>query len=256
MEQLSYAYQFSMDQSCHSYDPKWNDSAMPTNSQWTSPVTTTDPKWNTTNPKWNDSAMPTNSQWTSPVTATGTQWNNKVTPTNIEWNNATPVTANQSLEVQQSRRENVMLQNEIERLRQQLQQQDRQSMAGDAWIQENQHLHQQVARLTQENDELRQRASSMESELMVLQHSLKTHKEDFEQERRDRVRIHEEKEKLQQELESQAQVIKMLTEEHGGKLMEMENNMGLDDNERHPCQRCNRLLYPNERFEHMQKCLQ
>ena len=131
-------------------DPKWNDSAMPTNSQWTSPVTATDPKWNTTNPKWNDSAMPTNSQWTSPVTATGTQWNNKVTPTNIEWNNATPVTANQSLEVQQSRRENVMLQNEIERLRQQLQQQDRQSMAGDAWIQENQHLHQQVARLTQE----------------------------------------------------------------------------------------------------------
>jgi len=61
---------------------------------------------------------------------------------------------------------------------------------------------------------------------MVLQHSvshtlthnkysstyiqLKTHKEDFEQERRDRVRIHEEKEKLKEELESQAQVIKML----------------------------------------------
>lgn len=39
---------------------------------------------------------------------------------------------------------------------------------------------------------------------------LKTHQEDFEQERRDRVRIHEEKEKLKQELESQAQVIKML----------------------------------------------
>lgn len=39
---------------------------------------------------------------------------------------------------------------------------------------------------------------------------LKTHKEDFEQERRDRVRIHEEKENLKQELESQAQVIKML----------------------------------------------
>ena len=39
---------------------------------------------------------------------------------------------------------------------------------------------------------------------------LNTHQEDFEQERRDRVRIHDEKEKLKQELESQAQVIKML----------------------------------------------
>lgn len=39
---------------------------------------------------------------------------------------------------------------------------------------------------------------------------LKTHEEDFQQERRDRVRIHEEKEKLQQQLESQEQVIKML----------------------------------------------
>ena len=79
-----------------------------------------------------------------------------------------------------------------------------------------------------QNNDLRRQLSSMESELMVLQHSvshkldmnyfvtclhpcqLKTHQEDFEQERRDRVRIHEEKERLQQELESQAQVIKML----------------------------------------------
>ena len=79
-----------------------------------------------------------------------------------------------------------------------------------------------------QNDDLRRRLSAMESELMVLQHSvshtytyttyrnyflniqLKTHEEDFEQERRDRVRIHEEREKLQQQLESQEQVIKML----------------------------------------------
>ena len=37
--------------------------------------------------------------------------------------------------------------------------------------------------------------------------------------------------------------------------MEMENNMGLGDEKQH-CQRCNRLLYPNELFEHMQKCIQ
>ena len=37
--------------------------------------------------------------------------------------------------------------------------------------------------------------------------------------------------------------------------MEMENNMGLG-NERRPCERCNRMLYPNEMFEHQQKCIQ
>ena len=38
--------------------------------------------------------------------------------------------------------------------------------------------------------------------------------------------------------------------------MEVENNMGFGDNEKQPCHRCNRLLYPNEIFEHMQKCIQ
>jgi len=67
----------------------------------------------------------------------------------MNWNN-TPVTANQSLEAQQSRRESLMLRNEIERLQQQLRQQQSGS-ANDTWVaQENQQLHMQVAQLTQE----------------------------------------------------------------------------------------------------------
>lgn len=104
-----------------------------------------------TNVQWDNTDTPTtNAQWTK---ATGTQWNSSATPTNTEWTNPANAqwnnaTANQSLEVQQCRRENVMLQNEIERLKQQNQQQ---SNCNDSWItQQNQQLHQQVAQLTQE----------------------------------------------------------------------------------------------------------
>ena len=119
-----------------------------TNIQWnqnTAPPTNTH-QWST--------ATPTNPQWNT-ATPTNPQWNNSVTsPSSAQWNNEPPVTATQNLEVQQCRRENTMLQNEIERLRQQLQQQQQQSVnasANDAWMtQQNQQLHQQVAQLTQE----------------------------------------------------------------------------------------------------------
>ena len=131
------------------------------------PITTT--KIDSNNLQWNNNTTsPTHTQQWSSTTTPPThtqQWNNTATPTNAQWNNSvtmsssaqwnsTPVTANQSLEAQQTRRENLMLQNEIERLRQQLQQQQQQSMnasANDAWMtQQNQQLHQQVAQLTQE----------------------------------------------------------------------------------------------------------
>ena len=38
--------------------------------------------------------------------------------------------------------------------------------------------------------------------------------------------------------------------------MEMENTLGLNNDEKYHCERCNRELYANEMFEHMQKCIQ
>ena len=131
---------------------QWNNNNMsPTNTQqWTNTATPTDTQW---------SNVPSsaNTHWSNTVTTpsnANTQWSNTVTmPSSAQWN-GNPATVNQNLEAQQARREIVMLQNENERLRRQLKQQQRQSMninANDAWIgQQNQQLHQQVAQLTQE----------------------------------------------------------------------------------------------------------
>lgn len=92
--------------------------------------------------------MHPNSPWDhTPTPPTRSQWNN---PHNVvHWNNTSAV-PNQGLEMQQNRLENSRLQNEIERLRQQLKQQQHQT-PNDVWlIEQNHELHARVARLTQE----------------------------------------------------------------------------------------------------------
>ena len=56
-------------------------------------------------------------------------------------------------------------------------------------------------------------AESNEEQCDILKIQISVYKEDFERERRDRVKIHEEKEKLKQELEGAEEIIKKLTAE-------------------------------------------